>query len=69
MTSNPADANLKPFLNVLPNAVFYPQTDPAWPTVEDAIKHQIGTAVQGSSPAGVLGALQQTAQKAEQNGG
>lgn len=69
MNANPADANLKPFLNVLPSAVFYPQTDPAWPTVEDAIKHQIGTAVQGSSPASVLGALQQTAQKAEQNGG
>src|SRR5947209_3881726 len=47
MTSNPADANLKPFLNVLPGAVFYPQTDPAWPTVEDTIKHQIGAAVEG----------------------
>ncbi|HEX3779390.1 MAG TPA: extracellular solute-binding protein [Pseudonocardiaceae bacterium] len=69
MTADPADANLKPFLNVLPNAVFYPQTDPAWPTVEDAVKHQIGTAMQGSSPASVLNGLQQTAEKAEQNGG
>jgi ABC-type glycerol-3-phosphate transport system substrate-binding protein len=69
MTTDPADANLKPFLNVLPGAVFYPQTDPAWPTVEDAIKHQIGTAMQGSTPAAVLNGLQQTAATAEQNGG
>ncbi|HEX4706042.1 MAG TPA: extracellular solute-binding protein [Pseudonocardiaceae bacterium] len=69
MAADPADASLKPFLAVLPKATFYPQTDPAWPTVEDAMKHQIGTAVQGADPKSVLDAIQQTAQKAEQNAG
>jgi multiple sugar transport system substrate-binding protein len=69
MQSDPADAELKPFLNVLPKATFYPQTDPAWPTVEAAIKNQIGTAVQGTDPKTVLDQLQQSATKAEQNGG
>jgi multiple sugar transport system substrate-binding protein len=68
MNGNAADANLKPFLAVLPNATYYPQTNTAWPTVEDAIKHQIGTAVTGD-PAAVLGQIQQTAQKAASNGG
>lgn len=69
MRSDPADAELKPFLDVLPQATFYPQTDPAWPTVEAAIKNQIGTAVGGSDPKSVLDQIQQSAHKAEQNGG
>jgi multiple sugar transport system substrate-binding protein len=69
MSNDPAEANLKPFLSVLPKATFYPQTDPAWPAVEDAIKHNIGTAVAGGNPQTVLDGIQQTAQKAESNGG
>lgn len=68
MKGDPADADLKPFLQVLPEATFYPQTDPAWPVVEDAIKHQIGTAVT-HDPKPVLDQIQQAAVKAEKNGG
>ncbi|PZG46198.1 ABC transporter substrate-binding protein [Spongiactinospora gelatinilytica] len=54
------DEKLKPFLDGLPNASFYPFTDPKWPAVQDTIKQTIGGAVE--DPAKVLGELQKTAE-------
>ncbi|GLW10494.1 solute-binding protein [Microtetraspora sp. NBRC 13810] len=55
-----SDQNLKPFLDALPNATFYPFTDPKWSEVNTQIKQTIGGAVTGD-PAQVLGAIQKTA--------
>ncbi|MCX4747360.1 extracellular solute-binding protein [Kitasatospora sp. NBC_01287] len=60
MTADPKYAGLKPFLDALPNASFYPLGDPAWDTVSAKIKSDIGKAVQGD-PKPVLGELQQYA--------
>jgi multiple sugar transport system substrate-binding protein len=49
-----------PFLTVLQNTVVYP-SNPNWQAVQDKIQTNIGQAVQGSSPASVLGQLQQVA--------
>lgn len=56
------DEKLKPFLDGLPNASFYPFQDPKWATLNPAIKQTIGGAVQ--DPAKVLGELQKTAEAA-----
>lgn len=53
------DPQLKPFIEVLPDARFYPVTDPKWTTVDGAVKQQLGKAVQGSDPKQVLDQLQQ----------
>jgi multiple sugar transport system substrate-binding protein len=60
MTANPQYAALKPFLDALPGAVFYPLGDPAWDSVSGRIKTEIGKAVQGD-PQPVLSGLQQYA--------
>lgn len=57
------DEQLKPFLDALPNASFYPFQDHNWPTVNTAIKQTIGGAVK-DDPAAVLGELQKTAESA-----
>ncbi|MDF5751576.1 extracellular solute-binding protein [Spongiactinospora sp. TRM90649] len=54
------DAKLKPFLDGLPNASFYPFTDPKWSTVNTTIKQTIGGAVK--DPAKVLGDIQKSAE-------
>jgi ABC-type glycerol-3-phosphate transport system substrate-binding protein len=54
-------ASLQPFIAALPKAQFYPSTQTAWPAVQGAIQQSIGTAFSGSSPASVLGQIQQTA--------
>ncbi|WP_433501176.1 extracellular solute-binding protein [Sphaerimonospora sp. CA-214678] len=56
-----ADEKLKPFLDALPNATFYPFTDPKWSEVNTAIKQTIGSAVSGD-PAEVLGEIQKIAE-------
>jgi multiple sugar transport system substrate-binding protein len=54
-----------PFLDLLGEARFYPQTDPAWTKMVGALKNQLGTAVEpGGSPERVLGELQRTAEQA-----
>lgn len=53
------DPKLKPFIEVLPDAKFYPVTDPKWTAVDAAVKQQVGKAVQGSDPQQVLDRLQQ----------
>ncbi|MFI6602688.1 extracellular solute-binding protein [Nonomuraea sp. NPDC050536] len=54
------DEKLKPFLDALPNASFYPFKDPKWSEVNTAIKQQIGGAVK--DPAKTLGDLQKVAE-------
>jgi multiple sugar transport system substrate-binding protein len=55
------DEKLKPFLDALPNASFYPFKDPKWSEVNTAIKQTIGGAVK-DDPAKVLGDLQKVAE-------
>ncbi|MEU8251486.1 extracellular solute-binding protein [Nonomuraea sp. NPDC048916] len=55
------DEKLKPFLDALPNASFYPFQDPKWAVVNPQIKQTIGGAVK-DDPAKVLGELQKTAE-------
>ncbi|WP_433256621.1 extracellular solute-binding protein [Streptosporangium sp. CA-135522] len=56
-----SDEKLKPFLDALPNATFYPFTDPKWSEVNTQIKQTIGNAVT-SDPAAVLGSIQKVAE-------
>lgn len=49
-----ADPVLKPFIDVLPSAIFYPSDQASWPAVQGAIQQTIGTAVQGADPQQVL---------------
>ncbi|WP_232246523.1 extracellular solute-binding protein [Kitasatospora mediocidica] len=60
MTSSGKHNDLKPFLDALPNASFYPYGDPAWDTVSTRLKKDIGKAVKGD-PSQQLGALEQYA--------
>ncbi|WP_246474614.1 extracellular solute-binding protein [Streptosporangium becharense] len=53
-----SDEQLKPFLDALPNATFYPFTDPKWSDVNTQIKQTIGGAL--NDPETVLGAIQKT---------
>lgn len=55
-----SDEKLKPFLDALPNATFYPFTDPKWSEVNTQIKQTVGGALSGD-PAQVLGQIQKVA--------
>jgi multiple sugar transport system substrate-binding protein len=66
MTTDAKYADLKPWIEQLPNATFYPLTNQAWDTVSAQIKTEIGTAVT-KNPASVLGDLQKKAQADEAN--
>lgn len=63
---NPA---FTPYMRFLPKARFYPSTDPAWPTVQSDVQHQIGLALQGKSPKSILDRLQQEAVQAQKSQG
>ena len=66
MAASEQDKDLKPFLDQLATSELYPVGNTSWATVNAAVKKQIGKAVApGGSPAGVLGALQATATRAE----
>jgi len=58
-----ADPAMKPFVDVLPTAVFYPGDQASWPAVLGAIQQTIGTGVQGSDPQAVLDAIQAAAEQ------
>jgi len=58
MSSDPV---MKPFIDVLPTAIFYPSDQATWPAVQGAIQQTIGTAVQGSDPQQVLDQIQAAA--------
>lgn len=53
-----ADPAMKPFVDVLPTAVFYPGDQANWPAVQGAIQQTVGTAVQGADPQQVLDQIQ-----------
>lgn len=55
---------LKPFLDMLPNAVFYPTTNPAWNATDGAFKSLLGQVGQGKDPAAVLQEIQAKADQA-----
>jgi multiple sugar transport system substrate-binding protein len=52
------DEAMKPFLELLPHAQFYPSTNPAWATAQAAMQSQIGLIVSGDDPKQVLSAIQ-----------
>ena len=57
------DSSLLPFINQLPNAIFYPGDLAAWPKVVGAITTQVGTGV-NKDPQKVLDAIQKVAEAA-----
>ncbi|MBY8878876.1 extracellular solute-binding protein [Actinacidiphila acidipaludis] len=61
MKNDPKYADLRKFLDLLPEAVFYPVNKTSWGPVSDAVKADIGKAVTGD-PKTVLSKLQVTAQ-------
>ena len=65
MRHDPADKALIPFLDLLPDAAFYPADKTSWGLVSDQIKKVIGGAVTGD-PGTVLTSLQGFAEQAEQ---
>ncbi|MFI8826762.1 extracellular solute-binding protein [Streptomyces sp. NPDC053431] len=62
LVADPALADLKPFLEILPTATFYPLSDPTWPGVSAQIKTRIGSAL--DDPQKNLDALQTAAEQA-----
>ncbi|MHA7158144.1 extracellular solute-binding protein [Glutamicibacter endophyticus] len=58
------DQTLKPFLDLLPNAVFYPTTNPAWNATDGAFKSMMGEIATGKSAEDVLGGIQAKADAA-----
>jgi multiple sugar transport system substrate-binding protein len=62
-TKSGADAmasneTIKPFLDLLPDAKFYPSTNPNWTAAQGAIQSQIGQLGQGTDPAELLKSIQ-----------
>ncbi|MGP9781675.1 extracellular solute-binding protein [Glutamicibacter sp. AOP12-B1-11] len=58
------DEVLKPFLDMLPNAVFYPTTNPAWNATDGAFKSLMGELGTGKSAEDVLKGIQAKADAA-----
>ncbi|MER8006050.1 MULTISPECIES: extracellular solute-binding protein [unclassified Streptomyces] len=66
MSSDERDADLKPFLDELPQSELYPVGKRSWAAVSAAVKKRIGQAVGANgSPAATLSQLQATASTAE----
>lgn len=53
-----SNTDIKPFLDLLPNAKFYPASNPKWPVAQDALRSQMGTIAQGADPAQLLSQIQ-----------
>lgn len=53
-----SNADIKPFLDLLPNAKFYPSTNPNWSAAQGAIQSQIGQLGQGADPSALLKSIQ-----------
>ncbi len=49
---------MKPFLDLLPHARFYPSTNPTWATTQAAMQSQIGLIATGKDPKEVLAGIQ-----------
>ncbi|QNE37176.1 extracellular solute-binding protein [Leifsonia shinshuensis] len=56
-----SDETIKPFLDLLPNAKFYPSTNPNWSAAQGAIQSQIGQLGQGANPSDLLKSIQSKA--------
>lgn len=56
--------DMKVFLDALPNAQFYPSTNPAWSATQGAFQTLIGQIGQGKQPADVLASIQAKADEA-----
>ncbi|WP_426625046.1 extracellular solute-binding protein [Leifsonia sp. McL0607] len=56
-----SNADIKPFLDLLPNAKFYPSTNKDWSAAQGAIQSQIGQLGQGADPATLLKSIQSKA--------
>lgn len=52
------NAQLKPFLTALPDAVFYPATNPNWPAAQAAMLSNFGKLAQGTRPSTLLKEIQ-----------
>lgn len=57
-----SDETIKPFLDLLPDAKFYPSTNPNWSAAQGAIQSQIGQLGQGADPAALLKSIQAKAE-------
>jgi multiple sugar transport system substrate-binding protein len=67
MTADAAHADLKPFLDALPDARFYPYAEPSWGKVSEQLKKEIGGAVKeggGETLARLQGAAAEAAAEA-----
>jgi multiple sugar transport system substrate-binding protein len=53
-----ADPAVKPFIDVLPSAIFYPADQASWPAVLAAVQQTIGTALTGTDKQQVLDQIQ-----------
>jgi multiple sugar transport system substrate-binding protein len=53
-----SNKDIKPFLDLLPDAKFYPAANPKWPVAQDALRSQMGTLAQGAKPAELLAQIQ-----------
>jgi multiple sugar transport system substrate-binding protein len=53
-----SNEDIKPFLDLLPDAEFYPASDPKWPIAQDALRSQMGTIAQGAKPEELLAQIQ-----------
>jgi multiple sugar transport system substrate-binding protein len=53
-----SNEDIKPFLDLLPDAKFYPASDPKWPVAQDALRSQMGTIAQGADPKELLAQIQ-----------
>jgi multiple sugar transport system substrate-binding protein len=53
-----SDETIKPFLDLLPSAKFYPSTNPNWSAAQGAIQSQIGQLGQGANPEELLKSIQ-----------
>lgn len=56
------DPAIKPFLNTLNAAQFYPSNNPGWPAAQGAMQSDVGTIDQGAGPADVLSSIQDAAE-------
>ncbi|MFF7728526.1 extracellular solute-binding protein [Streptomyces sp. NPDC008001] len=69
MRADSKQERLKPFLDQLENAEFYPVDKTSWAKVSQALKEKIGSVVaKGGDPASVLGEIQRDADATEQAG-
>ena len=57
-TAMESNVQLKPFLDALPDAAFYPATNPKWPAAQAAMLSQFGLLAQGADPSTLLKAIQ-----------